>query len=57
MHGLYISICLMQIVILSNITIFDGEWNGITMWLCTGIFIVATALFISTNKKYKKHEN
>lgn len=57
MRGLYISICLMHFVILSNITIFNGEWNGITMWLCTGIFLVATALFISANKKYKKQEN
>lgn len=56
MRGLYISICLMQIIILSNITIFDGEWNGITMWLCTGIFLVATVLFASTNKKFKKQE-
>ena len=26
---LYISVCLMQVIILSNITLFDGQWNGI----------------------------
>ncbi|MEK4426482.1 hypothetical protein [Solibacillus sp. FSL K6-1523] len=47
---LYISICLMQLVLLSTTTIFGSEWNGIAMWLCTGIFIVATAIFVSANK-------
>ncbi|MEG0384110.1 MAG: hypothetical protein RR642_05080 [Solibacillus sp.] len=50
-RGLYISICLMQLVLLSSITLFGSEWNGISMWLCTGIFVVATAIFISVKEK------
>ena len=42
---LFISICLMQIIILTNITLFDGQLNGITMWLCTAIFIFSATVF------------
>ena len=42
---LFISICLMQLCILTNITLLDSEWNGITLWLCTGIFIFACAIY------------
>lgn len=45
---LFISICLMQFCILTNITLLNGEWNGITMWVCTGIFIFSCAVFGST---------
>jgi len=42
---LFISICLMQIIILTNITLFDGQLSGITMWLCTAIFIFSATVF------------
>ena len=42
---LYISICLMQVIILTNITLFDGQWNGITMWFCTAVFIFSSTVF------------
>ena len=45
---LFISICLMQLCILTNVTLLNGEWNGITMWLCTGIFIFSCAIFSSS---------
>ncbi len=35
----------MQIIILTNITLFGGQWNGITMWLCTAIFIFSSTVF------------
>ena len=58
---LYISICLMQVIILTNITLFDGQWNGITMWLCTAIFIFSSTIFgLSRNNKDQggiKHES
>jgi len=29
--ALYSSICLMQVILLTNITLLDGNWNGIAM--------------------------
>lgn len=52
---LFISICLMQLCILTNITLLDGEWDGITMWLCTGIFIVACTIFGLSRKDASKN--
>ncbi|MER1987401.1 MAG: hypothetical protein ABS948_16090 [Solibacillus sp.] len=49
---LYIIICLMQFAILTNFTVLNSEWNGITMMICTGLFIVASAVFgVSRQKK------
>lgn len=42
---LYISICLMQVIILTNITLFDGQRNGVTMWLCTALFVFSSTVF------------
>ncbi|MGY4795716.1 hypothetical protein MHB40_11825 [Lysinibacillus sp. FSL K6-0057] len=42
---LYIAICIMQITLLVNSTIAKGAWNGLTMWLCTAVFVFATAIF------------
>ena len=50
---LYISICLMQVIILTNITLFDGQLNGITMWLCTAIFIFTSTVFGLSRKNNK----
>lgn len=50
---LFILICLMQLVILTNITLFDGDLNGITLWLCTAIFIASTTVF-GLSRKNKK---
>lgn len=52
---LFISICLMQLCILTNITLLDGEWNGITMWLCTAIFIFAATIFGLSRKETSKN--
>ena len=52
---LFISICLMQLCILTNITLLDGEWDGITMWLCTGIFIFACTIFGLSRKNASKN--
>ncbi|WP_342601120.1 hypothetical protein MHB48_09050 [Psychrobacillus sp. FSL H8-0483] len=51
---LYIAIVLMQLIILTNITLLDGSWNGITMWLCTGIFIFATTIFLLSKSQEQK---
>ena len=52
---LFIAICLMQFCILTNITLLDGEWNGITMWVCTGIFIFACTIFGFSRKDSAKN--
>ena len=52
---LFISICLMQLLILTNITLLDGEWDGITMWLCTGIFIFSCTIFGLSRKDASKN--
>ncbi|MEY9976513.1 hypothetical protein [Lysinibacillus sp. RC79] len=46
--ALYLATCVMQFIILINVTIFNSQWNGIMMWLCTGIFIFSTAVFIAS---------
>ncbi|MEK8198081.1 hypothetical protein [Lysinibacillus sp. FSL M8-0134] len=42
---LYIAICMMQIIILTNITIAKGAYNGLAMWLCTTVFVFASTMF------------
>ncbi|SES23418.1 hypothetical protein [Psychrobacillus sp. OK032] len=51
--GLYIIIVLMQFITLTNITLFNGEWNGIAMLLSTCLFIAGTAFFFM-NRKTKR---
>lgn len=51
---LYIAVALMQLIILTNITLLDGDWNGITMWLCTAIFIFATTIFLFSKSQGQK---
>ena len=51
---LFIAICLMQLCVLTNITLLNGEWNGITLWLCTGIFIFACTIFGLSRKESSK---
>ncbi|MFJ6266394.1 hypothetical protein [Lysinibacillus xylanilyticus] len=55
--ALYIATCFMQFIILINITLFNGQWNGITMWLCTGIFIFSTAVFVSRKSNKRRSSN
>ena len=54
MKHTFILICLMQLCILTNVTLLNGEWNGITMWLCTGIFIFSCAIFASSRIEASK---
>ena len=51
--GLLILIGIMHVINLSNITLFDGKWNGIAMWANTGLFIAAIA-FYSMRRANKK---
>ncbi|ARD48291.1 hypothetical protein SporoP37_09045 [Sporosarcina sp. P37] len=54
--GLYIILCSIFLVNLTNITLFNGDWNGIAMWLSTGLFIAGTAYYLlSRNTVTKKN--
>ncbi|PUB08294.1 hypothetical protein C8K15_1366 [Paenisporosarcina sp. OV554] len=44
--GLLILIVLMHLITLTNITLFNGNWNGIALWLSTGLFIAAIAFYL-----------
>lgn len=52
---LYIVICLMQFIILTNITLLDEQWNGVVMFLCTFLFIFASTIF-GLSRQNKKQE-
>ena len=52
--GLYIILIAIFFVNLTNITLFNGEWNGIAMWLNTGLFIAGTAYFLMSRDAIKK---
>ena len=49
--GLYIIIIFMHLITLTNITLLNGEWNGIAMWLTTGLFIAGTAFYLMNRNK------
>lgn len=53
--GLYVILAAIFFVNLTNMTLFNNEWNGIVMWLNTGLFIVGTAYFISSRNFIKKN--
>ena len=53
--GLYIFFITMYMINLTNITLFNGEWNGITMWLNTGLFIACTSYYL-LNKRDNKED-
>ncbi|MGM0877386.1 MAG: hypothetical protein ACQEWV_22295 [Bacillota bacterium] len=43
--SLIIVIILMQMTTLVNVTIFNGEWDGIVLMFSSLLFIFATAVF------------
>ncbi|WP_017381915.1 hypothetical protein [Paenisporosarcina sp. TG-14] len=51
---LLILIVLMHLVTLTNITFFNGDWNGLALWLNTGLFIAAIAFYSMGKTKNKK---
>ncbi len=55
--ALFVAVCIMHIITLTNITVFNGAWNGIAMWLSTGVFIFASTVFgLSRLKKRSSYE-
>ena len=54
--GLYLFFIAIHLVNLANITLSKGEWNGITMWLSTGLFIAGTAYYGINKSATRKTE-
>lgn len=54
--GLYIILAAIFFVNLTNMTLFNNEWNGIAMWLNTGLFVAGTAYFLSSRDSIKKNK-
>ncbi|MCE7792049.1 hypothetical protein K8O68_06385 [Salipaludibacillus sp. CUR1] len=53
---LIVIIIIMQFSTLINVTLFDGEWNGLVLALHTALFILAIGINTEI-KKLKQHRN
>lgn len=51
MKAMFWLAALMQFVVLMNVTVFNGDWDGIMMWLTTGLFIGICAVYASERMK------
>jgi predicted membrane channel-forming protein YqfA (hemolysin III family) len=49
--ALYIILCIMQCIILLNVTVFDGEFAGIMMALSTILFIIGSIFYSSSRQR------
>ncbi|RCW62567.1 hypothetical protein [Saliterribacillus persicus] len=47
---IYISVCVIHLMTLTNITLLNSEWDGITIWLSTAVFIFSTTIFSFSRK-------
>lgn len=54
--GLYVILVAMFFVNLTNMTLFNNEWNGIAMWLNTVLFVAGTAYFLFSKDAIKKNK-
>ncbi|WP_407268541.1 hypothetical protein [Radiobacillus sp. PE A8.2] len=50
---LLLIIVMMQLSMLINITVFEGQWNGIVLALHTVLFILAFAMYVDGKKEKK----
>lgn len=51
---LLILIVLMHVITLANITLLDGEWNGIAMWSSTILFVAAILVYLTGRSNERK---
>ncbi|WP_139993280.1 hypothetical protein [Kurthia sp. Dielmo] len=54
--GLYVILVAMFFVNLTNMTLFNNEWNGIAMWLNTVLFVASTAYFLLSKDAINKNK-
>lgn len=50
--AMYVVIIMMLIVNLVNVTFLEGGYDGISLWLCTGLFFVGTIFFVNAKQKF-----
>ncbi|MBM4761857.1 hypothetical protein [Bacillus sp. B15-48] len=53
--SLIMVIIIMHTITLVNVTIFDGEWNGIVLALSSILFLVAIAIF-GVDRQRNRHD-
>ncbi|WP_082233134.1 hypothetical protein [Halobacillus massiliensis] len=51
---LFIIIFLMHMLTLVNATVFNGELNGIVMWISTVLFLIAIIYFSTEHRANKQ---
>lgn len=49
-------ILILHTMTLVNVTLLNGGWNGIVMWLSTMLFVIAV-LFFSTEFRAERRQN
>ena len=54
---LFILVVLMHIVTLVNIVLFDGEWNGIAVFLSNVLFLIACVYFGIERRAHQKQNS
>ena len=52
---LFVIILILHVMTLVNVTLLDGDWNGIVMWLSTVLFLIAV-LFFSTEFRAERRQ-
>lgn len=44
----------LHLIHLANRTLLDGKWDGLAIWMSTGIFIVATIYYLRSRQAIKQ---
>ena len=52
--AMYVVMGLMLFVNLTNVTIFQNNYAGISLWICLILFILGTAFFINARQIHSK---
>jgi len=50
--AMYVTMAMMLVINLVNTTFFTGAYDGITVWLCTGLFVLGTIFFVNAKRKF-----
>ncbi len=54
MKAMFWLAALMQFVVLMNVTVFNGDWDGIMMWLTTLLFLGICSVYASETMKRRQ---
>ena len=50
--AMYVTMAMMLVINLVNTTFFTGAYDGITVWLCIGLFVLGTIFFVNAKQKF-----